>query len=1020
MCLLALVIGIALNFVFTSEKITPIATQLLNENLDAQVHCEGIELTFFSSFPHFGVKLKKGSVVTSAVSGVKSDTLVEFEACRASFNLVRLWRKHDLVVTNLTISNPRVKAIIQKDGKPNWNIVKATAPDTATTDTTSFKLNAIHVKKLTVENASVVYHDYVTKAHGKADSLYIQLKASDTEDKLELLTETHGKNISFSKDGYRFAQNQKVDFDAEIVYEKKTHKVDFEKSTIHLNDIEFVADGHFRHDMTTSDIHTDLVLEMKVPSLKTLWKIVPAHIIAKDGIDVQGNAMLKVTSKGVYNKTRLPLTDILFKVDHGAFKYANFPGEIRHLEADVHSVLDYDKPEHSELTIKQLYVEGTGVNLKGKAIIKNLLKDPEIDAELKGDLDLTTLKKEFPVARDIEAQGLAHIDISAFFKKSDIEKSNFNSVSAKGNTVLTNLLVHIPKDTIYVKTAKSEVVFGRKVEAGRRRAFTKINVANLELHYKKQHDLTVNGLAVMLGAKKLKEDAAALHANIRLSNLSYKEVVNNARSVTLSGLDARLNVKKGHVVTAMNANVSLSNLVCNEAASKIRGVVRKANITAALSPRHTKERPAIATLFSADSIAVWQEKNFVGIRKGNYDLTVGKNREGIWMPRGTVEFNNLYAFMNDFALPMRMEHSKISINNRAVTLDNAHIYFGNSDVTLSGQINNMLAKKTPDKKVDAKLTLTSNFIDANEIMKVLDTEDAEKEKQPDFKQVDEAHVHREKRVGNKKTAFVIPGNINFVLNSTIKSLHYGGLDLKDLHGILKIEDGHLKLKHFELTTLAARLEASLNYVAVKRGRAKVDFDLNVHEIEMANIAKIMPAMDTLFPMTKSFKGKGHLRMQGSALLGRNMDVIIPSVNSIAALQATDIMVLDNETFKDMAKTLMFKKDGMQTINTLAMEMIIEKSHLEILPALVEIDRYQLAVGGLQNLDMTYNYHVSVLKSPIPFKTGVDIKGSGSDYKISLSKAKYKYYFTDKERLKEKADESIIQKKNKILSALNFN
>ena len=34
---------------------------------------------------------------------------------------------------------------------------------------------------------------------------------------------------------------------------------------------------------------------------------------------------------------------------------------------------------------------------------------------------------------------------------------------------------------------------------------------------------------------------------------------------------------------------------------------------------------------------------------------------------------------------------------------------------------------------------------------------------------------------------------------------------------------------------------------------------------------------------------------------------------------------------------------------------------------------KVAVGGTHNLDMTFDYHLSVLKSPVPFKLGIDIK-----------------------------------------------
>ncbi|MCC9168803.1 hypothetical protein [Pontibacter harenae] len=88
--------------------------------------------------------------------------------------------------------------------------------------------------------------------------------------------------------------------------------------------------------------------------------------------------------------------------------------------------------------------------------------------------------------------------------------------------------------------------------------------------------------------------------------------------------------------------------------------------------------------------------------------------------------------------------------------------------------------------------------------------------------------------------------------------------------------------------------------------------------------------------------------------------------------------------------------------------------MNILPALLEIDRYKLAVGGVQNLEMSHNYHISVLESPVPFKTGLDVIGKYADFKFNITTAKYKYYFSDEERLIKKAYPAIINKKKEIL------
>lgn len=74
----------------------------------------------------------------------------------------------------------------------------------------------------------------------------------------------------------------------------------------------------------------------------------------------------------------------------------------------------------------------------------------------------------------------------------------------------------------------------------------------------------------------------------------------------------------------------------------------------------------------------------------------------------------------------------------------------------------------------------------------------------------------------------------------------------------------------------------------------------------------------------------------------------------------------------------------------------------------------MAIGGVQHLEMSYDYHISILESPVPFKTGVDISNEGADFSFKVTKAKYRGYFTEKEHLKDKADTLIINKKNNIV------
>jgi hypothetical protein len=148
-------------------------------------------------------------------------------------------------------------------------------------------------------------------------------------------------------------------------------------------------------------------------------------------------------------------------------------------------------------------------------------------------------------------------------------------------------------------------------------------------------------------------------------------------------------------------------------------------------------------------------------------------------------------------------------------------------------------------------------------------------------------------------------------------------------------------------------------------------------------------------------------------------MIAPSIDAIARIEGYNMVIFDSEAFRSLSKKLMFKNKEKNMIDKISVEILIQNKVIEVLPAEITIDRYKFAVGGKNKLDMTYDYQISILKSPLPFKAGVDIVGDADDFDIKLTKAKYKYIFSDKKRHQKKVDSTLIKRKLAILKQLPF-
>lgn len=163
----------------------------------------------------------------------------------------------------------------------------------------------------------------------------------------------------------------------------------------------------------------------------------------------------------------------------------------------------------------------------------------------------------------------------------------------------------------------------------------------------------------------------------------------------------------------------------------------------------------------------------------------------------------------------------------------------------------------------------------------------------------------------------------------------------------------------------------------------------IRNINIAKLVDFVPALDTIVPMLRSFKGRVMFDVAADARLDSAMNVRIPTLRSAIHIKGDSLVLMDGETFAEISKMLMFKNKKENVFDSISVNVTVHDGNVTVYPFLVEIDRYKAAVGGEQGLDMNFNYHISILKSPLPFKAGVNISGNLDKMKFRIGKAKYK-------------------------------
>ena len=201
--------------------------------------------------------------------------------------------------------------------------------------------------------------------------------------------------------------------------------------------------------------------------------------------------------------------------------------------------------------------------------------------------------------------------------------------------------------------------------------------------------------------------------------------------------------------------------------------------------------------------------------------------------------------------------------------------------------------------------------------------------------------------------------------------------------------------------------------AARPDSAFAGFDLRLGNVNIGNLVDFIPSLDSIVPMLRSFQGTVDFNVAAASGLDSCFNLQIPTLRSAIHLRGDSLVLMDGETFAEISKKFLFKNKERNLIDSIAVNISVQDGNVTVYPFIIQMDRYKAAVGGTQDLDMNFDYHISILKSPVPFKLGLNIRGNLDKMKFGLGRAKYKNAVTPVEI--RKVDSTIVNMGQQIVT-----
>ncbi|MBL7912624.1 MAG: AsmA family protein [Bacteroidia bacterium] len=429
--LLIIVLLIAAPFIF-KDKIVAIVKEQANNNLNAKVDFGDFDLSIFSSFPDFRFKINKVSVI--GVNEFAGDTLAYINTLSTDINLKSVISGGPYGVNSIVIDKARIFGTVLKNGKASWDIAKA-GPDSAgaaPADTSAPSKFSVKLKEFKIKEAHIVYDDQQGGMYAKLENFNYELNGDFTQDNFVLNNLLDIAKTTFKMGGVAYLNEVHTHLKADLDMDMPKMKFTFKENEFSLNDLTLGFDGFV--EMPDTNIKMDLKFKANQTEFKSILSLIPS-VYSKDFASVKtaGKLALDGYAKGTYNAVQMPAFGVNLSIKDAMFKYPSLPKSVNNINIDVKVLNPTGVLDATTVDVNRFHMELAGNPIDIAAHVKTPISDPGITAELKGTIDLSTMKDFIPTEKGDELSGIIKSDISVAGHMSSIDKKEYDKFKASGS-----------------------------------------------------------------------------------------------------------------------------------------------------------------------------------------------------------------------------------------------------------------------------------------------------------------------------------------------------------------------------------------------------------------------------------------------------------------------------------------------------------------------------------------------------------------------------------------------------------
>jgi hypothetical protein len=429
----------------------------LNDRLTAKVSFGDYRLSLFRAFPNASFSMNDFSV--TGTGEFDGDTLAAVKSLGIIINLKSLFGDKGYEIKSVVIDQPLVNAIVNNEGKANWDIMKETPEqieDTAAVEQPSSLKVALN--KFDISDGRIYYTDMQSGMAATIEELDFSLSGNMNAARTDLVMDLAAGSVNFIMDRISYLTDARVGFKAEIDALTDSMKFTLRENRFNINDIILNLSGTAA--MPGDDIDLDLVFSAPETSFKSLLSLVPAFYMKDfEELKATGNFAFDGAVKGTYSPTDSTLPDIVanLSVMDGVISYPSLPEKITAINIKAGVQTDGREMDNTTADVSSFHFELAGNPFDLSLKLAAPVSDPSVNATARGKIDLAKLQQAVPLD-SITLNGLIDVSLEMAGRMSMIENREYEKFRAAGNLNLSDMAVAMA-DMPDLKISRASLAF---------------------------------------------------------------------------------------------------------------------------------------------------------------------------------------------------------------------------------------------------------------------------------------------------------------------------------------------------------------------------------------------------------------------------------------------------------------------------------------------------------------------------------------------------------------------------------